>query len=123
VTIRFEIPIKTVSGLNAREHHFVRAKRVKSERRATAYRIPKAVKELRPMISIHLVRRSPRFLDRDDNLPSAMKGVRDQIACALGVNDRSHLVQWTYGQEKGEPAVLVSIDINWPRTLVTVEAG
>jgi fatty acid-binding protein DegV len=37
----------------------------------------------------------------DDNLRSALKAVRDQIAAWLGVDDRDPLVRWAYDQKRG----------------------
>ncbi len=41
--ISFTVPIQTVSALNVREHHMVKAKRVKRERRATALKFTAAI--------------------------------------------------------------------------------
>jgi hypothetical protein len=108
--ITFEVPLRTVSGMNVREHWSLRAKRVKAERRATAYRTPPSLKSLGPFLQITLTRRSPRPLD-SDNLPGSMKGVRDQLAASLGIDDRSKLVRWNYEQATGEPGVLVSVEV------------
>jgi hypothetical protein len=109
--LSFEVPIETKSASNlSGEHWSARAKRVKSQRRATAYRTPPAVKALGPLIRVTLTRRAPRELD-DDNLRGALKAVRDQLAASLGIDDRSALVRWEYAQEKGEPAVLVSVEV------------
>lgn len=37
-----------------------------------------------------------------DNLPASCKGVRDQIAKWLGVDDRSPLVTWRYAQVRAK---------------------
>lgn len=106
--LSFVIPIQTESMSNARLHWAIKAKKVQAQRRATAYRTPPEVKALGPLLVVTLTRVSPRQLD-DDNLRGALKGVRDQVASALGVDDRSRLVRWDYGQEKGEPAVRVDV--------------
>lgn len=52
---------------------------------------------------VRLTRISPGRLD-DDNLRAAIKGIRDQIAREMGVDDRDPLVRWDYdspGQERG----------------------
>jgi hypothetical protein len=108
--ISFEIPIETKSANNLREHWSARHKRIKDQRAATSYRTPREVKQLGPLLLVMLTRRAPRELD-SDNLQGALKGVRDQIAAALGVDDRTSLVRWSYAQEKGEPAVLVSVEV------------
>lgn len=107
--ISFEIPIETKSASNLREHWSARHRRTAAQRRATAYRTPPSLKSLGPLLVVTLTRVSPRQLD-DDNLRGALKGVRDQVACALGVDDRSKLVKWEYGQEKGEASVSVKVE-------------
>lgn len=108
--LSFVVPIQTESMSNARLHWAVKAKHVQAQRRATAYRTPPALKTLGPLLTVVLTRVSPRQLD-DDNLRGALKGVRDQVACALGVDDRSRLVRWDYSQEKGEPSVRIDVRV------------
>ena len=90
------IPVKTVTGLNAREHFRVRAKRVKAERAAVAQIV-------RPFFTpciVRMVRLSPALCD-DDNLQGAMKAVRDEIAKINGVDDGpTGPITWVYAQEK-----------------------
>lgn len=108
--ICFTIPIRTVSALNAREYWRARAKRVKAERSATAWMLT-AHKPPELPVTVTLTRVGPtNGLDEGDNLNSAFKGVRDQIAQWLGVDDRSALVTWKYGQRRGKDwAVEVAI--------------
>ncbi len=108
MTISFTVPIETKSASNLREHWRARHERTKTQRRATAYRTPPELKKLGPLLVVTMTRVSPRSLD-DDNLRGALKGVRDQVACALGVDDRSRLVRWEYGQERGEASVRVEV--------------
>lgn len=96
----FEVPIKAQSTANLREHWAAKYKRVDAQKRAVAVKFPR--KELHPLLNVKLVRVSPRELD-DDNLRAALKSVRDAVAIRLGVDDRSPLVAWDYGQEKGKP--------------------
>lgn len=117
----FTIPIRTRSTLNLREHWAVKAKRVKQERWAT-YWAATAIKssaltryrnrcEFGEPVTVTLVRISPRPLD-DDNLRGALKGVRDEIAKLLGIDDRDPVVRWDYGQRKGKPKEhAVEVDI------------
>jgi hypothetical protein len=90
------IPIKTVTGLNAREHWRKRHSRVKAERAATALIV-------RPFFTpciVRLVRLSPALCD-DDNLQGAMKAVRDEVAKICGVDDGpTGPITWHYAQEK-----------------------
>lgn len=102
--MEFEIPIRTVSGMNAREHWRVRAKRVKAEREATHYAIRQSANGM-PMLplKVSMTRIGPSNGLDDDNLSSSLKAVRDQIAHWLGVNDRkSDLVQYICDQERGK---------------------
>lgn len=90
------IPIKTVTGLNAREHWRVRAKRVKAERHTTA----SIVQPFWTPCIVRMVRLSPALCD-DDNLQGAMKAVRDEIAKINGVDDGpAGPITWVYAQEK-----------------------
>jgi hypothetical protein len=108
--LSFVVPIHTESMSNARLHWSVKAKKVKAQRQATAYRTPPALRALGPLLVVTLTRVSPRELD-DDNLRGALKSIRDQVASAMGVDDRSKLVRWEYGQEKGEPSVRVDVGL------------
>ena len=90
------IPIKTVTGLNAREHWRKRAARVKAERAATAL----IVKPFFTPCIVRMVRLSPALCD-DDNLQGAMKAIRDEIAKINGVDDGpTGPITWVYAQEK-----------------------
>lgn len=90
------IPIKTVTGLNAREHWRVRAKRVKAERQAAAL----VIKPFPTPCIARLVRLSPALCD-DDNLQGACKAIRDEIAKLCGVDDGpTGPITWVYAQEK-----------------------
>ena len=93
------IPIRT-RGSNAREHWTARHERVKRERRHTASML---LGQQRPGIPcvVTLTRLSSGTLDPGDNLPAALKGVRDQIAAWLGIDDRhSHQVRYEYRQRR-----------------------
>ena len=93
------VPIKTVSGMNAREHWRVKANRVKKERQATGWMLKGKPKPEIPC-SVILTRLSFGSLD-DDNLASALKGVRDEIAQWLGVDDRDRItVRYEYRQKR-----------------------
>jgi hypothetical protein len=97
-----EIPIRTVSGLNVREHWRARARRVKSERDTTAWMLRPAEKPALPCV-VTLTRIAPSGGLDDDNLPGALKGVRDQIAAWIGVDDRERqIVRYRYAQRRGK---------------------
>ena len=90
------IPIKTVPGLNAREHWRTRAARVKSERAATAL----IVKPFPVPCIVRLIRQSSATVD-DVNLQGACKAVRDEVAKICGVDDKPGSgITWVYAQEK-----------------------
>ena len=96
LTAHYFLPIKTVTGLNAREHHMTRARRVKAERAATAW----VVKPFPTPCIVRLIRMSVATVD-DDNLPGACKAIRDEIAklCGCGDSPRDPIT-WVYAQEK-----------------------
>ncbi len=102
---RFTIPLRTRSASNLREHWGSRARRTKRERSAARLICAAAP---RPPCIVTLTRLAPRRLD-DDNLASALKGVRDGIADALRVDDGDPRVVWRYAQRRGGYAVDVEI--------------
>jgi hypothetical protein len=107
-TITFTIPIQTVSAANKREHPMTRHRRVKAERLATFVAFPRRARISVPAV-VSMVRSSARELD-DDNLRSALKPIRDEIARMLQVDDRDPRVDFRYDQEKGDLGVLVEIE-------------
>lgn len=101
----FELPITAVSEANRRDHWATKARRVKLHRN-TAF----ALCPVFPLpCVVTLTRVAPRMLDDDNNVIS-MKSARDGIAQRLGVDDRSPLVVWRYGQKKGRACVVVSLE-------------
>lgn len=94
--IVYDLPIKTVTGLNAREHWWVRHKRVQAERHTTAY----IVKPFTTPATVRFTRLSSALCD-DDNLQGAMKAIRDEVAKIAGVDDGPRgPIRWEYAQEK-----------------------
>lgn len=105
----YVVPIKTVSGLNAREHWRVRAKRVKAEREAVAWALS-LTKPLRLPVTVTLTREGKRKLD-SDNLQGALKAPRDEVAKWLGADDADPRIEWRYAQTTGkEYAVLIDFE-------------
>ena len=99
------IPLRTSSGLNAREHWRARAKRVRTERLATGLVLNR---QTRPPIpcTVRLTRIAPSNGLDDDNLCGALKAVRDQVAEWLGVDDKDRAsVRYVYAQRRGPWAV------------------
>jgi hypothetical protein len=86
------VPIRTVPGLNVREHFAVRAKRVKAERTATATALYGKPKPPIPC-SVRLTRVAPSAGVDDDNLVGA---------AWLGVDDKHrNQVRYVYEQKRG----------------------
>lgn len=106
--ISFEVPVKTASTSNLREHWAAKHKRTDAQKAATRRRCPQWTAA--PMLYVRLTRVAPRALD-DDNLRGALKSVRDAIASWLRVDDRSPLVGWLYEQQKG-PTPLVRVEVD-----------
>jgi hypothetical protein len=94
--------------MNVREHWAKRAKRVRAEREATAWalssagRRPAVPAPPAPPLVVTLTRVGPSNGLDDDNLAGALKGVRDEVAKWLGVDDRDRArVRYAYEQERG----------------------
>lgn len=95
------VPIRTAPGLNVREHWRARAGRVKKERHATELLLLGRPKPPIPC-SVRLTRIAPSNGLDDDNLAGALKGVRDEVAKWLGVDDRNRVqVRYVYDQKRG----------------------
>lgn len=96
-----ELPIKTVAGLNAREHWRKRANRVRLERHSARMSLANAAFRQHLPAMVTLVRISSGKLD-DDNLQGAFKAIRDGVADAYGVPDNDPRIAWKYAQERCE---------------------
>jgi len=116
----FEVPIETPSLTNLREHPMRRSSRAKRQRRDVYYcwrvQPDRPKEELRARVKaggrvmVMLVRCAPRPLDTD-NLTSALKHVRDEVAARLDVDDADQRVDWRYGQAvRRVPVVLVHME-------------
>ena len=126
IPLAFEMPLRTATGCNNREHHFARASRVKRERAMTAghlvtqgyFRQHEIMRAL--PLRITLTRVSPRAkwlpLKRcwqscdDDAVPPALKGVRDEIANWIELDDGDERLFFHYAQDKG-PRLAVRVRI------------
>jgi hypothetical protein len=101
------IPLRTSRGLNDRECWQARQRRVKKERNAVAWALKTAKKPSIPC-SVLLTRIAPSNGLDDDGLAGALKGVRDQVAEWLGVDDRHSLqVRYRYAQRRGPWGVAI----------------
>lgn len=119
------IPMKLPSVANQRIFWATKARQVKAQRQALAFawlshadRFAWAARFAGflcgPGIEVTLTRVAPRALD-SDNLASAFKAIRDEVAAKLGVNDNDPRVTWSYGQSKGPAKVVIGI---WARASV-----
>lgn len=99
--MKVEIPIKTVSGMNAREHHMARARRVKAEREAVGWAVA-TIAPPKPPCTVTMTRLAPSNGLDGDNLQSSQKGVRDALAKWIGIDDKSPLVTWQYDQQRAK---------------------
>lgn len=124
--ISLAIPIRTTTGLNAREHWAARARRVKRERAATLRALLTFVRWYHKtdllrvlagagVASVHLERVSPREAD-SDNVVGGLKAIRDEVAAWLGIDDGDPRVVWSYSQSRGPFAVRVTIRDVTPAT-------
>ncbi len=110
------IPQRTTTGLNAREHRFERSQRVAIERGRTAVYLASVrlglhlLRASTPLV-VTLTRISPGHVPPDDdNVVGGLKGIRDEIAKWLGIDDRFHrLVRYRYQSAHGEWGVRVQI--------------
>lgn len=105
--MRFTIPICLPSLANTRLHWRRMASLKKKQKKIAALSMNDVeIPELPLLVTI--TRIGPRKLD-DDNLASACKYIRDQIATKVGVDDGSDLYTWRYEQRKGKYSVEVEI--------------
>jgi hypothetical protein len=106
--VRVEVPIRVESPnrLHA-EHPGSRARRVRRERSAVREALARFDPPPGPWV-VYLVRVAPRRLD-DDNAVASMKGVRDEVASCLRVDDGDARVRFVVGQERGPYTVRVEV--------------
>lgn len=94
------VPLRT-RGSNAREDWRARHGRVKRERESVGWLLKRAQRPAMPC-TVLLTRSAPSGGLDDDNLRSALKGARDEVADWLGVNDRYVArVRYLYAQVRG----------------------
>jgi hypothetical protein len=113
--------MRTSTGLNSREHWCTRARRVTAERFETRIRLAtaqrfragwRAHQAAGGRLRVTLTRCSPatRPMD-DDNLPGALKAVRDEVADWLGRDDGDRAAWvWQYAQRRGPWGVELLIE-------------
>jgi len=106
----FELPIRTYSESNMREHWAARAKRAKSQRETACLFARQWVDDLPPKPwRITLTRIGKRRLDTGNN-PGSMKHVQDGLCDAIGIDDGDEEHDWLYKQRKGDYSVEVRIE-------------
>lgn len=102
--INFNIPVKTVSESNLREHWTQRKKRSDTQKLATLCQMIKIKDNITFPCTVILTRIGKRKLDTD-NLPISLKHVRDEIANHLipglkpGQADGDSRICWIYQQK------------------------
>lgn len=105
-SFRFElvVPLKLINPLNRREHWIARQKRVRKEREEVGFAFDLYLSFWRPpafRYAVRLIRLGNRKWD-DDGTVAGLKGVRDEVAVHLGVDDGSDQIKFTYGWEPGK---------------------
>ena len=97
----FNIPIRTISEANNRDHWSKKARRAKGQRlMARLLTLSNLSKKLERYV-VTLTRIGKRKLDTD-NLARSMKAIRDGIADAIGVDDGDERLRWEYEQKIGK---------------------
>ena len=116
------VPIRTAPG-NPRELWQQRSSRVKKEREAVAWLLKGKQKPDIPC-SVLLTRVAPSAGLDDDNLARSLKGVRDEVAAWLGVNDRRRdIVRYRYAQTRGPWSVRIEFGEPAPGAQLVLEIG
>ncbi len=114
LTNSVSLPLRTTRGLNSREHHMARSRRVKAEHEAVTWALIQAhgrQPPFAPPLVVTLTRYSPSIGLDDDNLQGALKAVRDAIAAWLGIDDKhTAQVRYAYAQQRKSRTWAVRID-------------
>ena len=98
-SIVLSAPLRVDAWTNVRGHWKTTQKRKDREKQTTAWLLRSRVLPDLPVV-VTFTRISPRDLD-DDNLPSAFKYVRDEIARHYGTHDgTSAPITWRYHQRR-----------------------
>lgn len=109
-----ELPLKTLSLTNCRLHWRKIASIHKKQKLLVRLSLKPLLQESPLPCIVKLTRSSRGKLD-DDNLPTAFKAIRDEIADILlpglppGRADDSPLIQWVYNQKKGPIGIEIEI--------------
>lgn len=104
MSLSFLVPVKVVSGLNAREHPMARKQRVSRERNTMAGCFFEVRDQAPPLPwRVTWERLASRRFDLD-NLASSFKGLQDELAAQGGFNDGDVSYEPVYQQRKPDPA-------------------
>ena len=100
---------RTVPGMNVREHHMARARRVRAEKERVGWELKRLHQKPPLPCVVTLTRLAPSSGLDTDNLAGAMKAIRDAVADWLGVDDKdTATVRYECAQERGPWAVGIS---------------
>lgn len=102
--ICINLPIRTISEANTREHWSKVARRAKGQRTYAKLEVllrRSCLHGIAYPITITLTRIGKRRLD-SDNLQRSFKAVRDGVADGIGIDDGDSRLVWLYGQEIGK---------------------
>lgn len=133
VTLRWSLAKPLPSAANLREHWTVRHARTQEQRKAASLQLKTQGREWlahakrilgneRMRVGCILTRVAPRQLD-SDNLQSAFKAIRDEVAAQVGIDDGSPRWTWEYHQRKGPPAVEAWLEVLPPESSVAAGNG
>lgn len=110
-----DLPLKTVSEINRRDHWATKSRRHKAQQYEVNIEWKKKLGTRRIQLPcrVTFTRIGPKALD-DDNLRSACKSVRDEVARLLNSHDGfGSPVQWAYKQQpigKHEYRLLIEVE-------------
>jgi hypothetical protein len=112
--LSFDAPIRIVSEANDRSHWSVKSKRRKAQQQEMDVILLNALQGRKVALpcTVKLTRVGPKLMD-DDNWINGAKGVRDQIARRLGVDDGDPRIKFEYEQVAiGERSHNLIVEIN-----------
>jgi hypothetical protein len=107
------VPVKTVSEANARGHWAKKARRMKAHRQTVGLVVRAALHGagVSAPLTVEMTRLGPTGGLDTDNLVSSLKGVRDGVADALGIDDGDPRVTWTCHQRPSGKRGLWAVEI------------
>lgn len=119
--VTVEVPMKLPSLANLRLHWAAKAKTVKAQRAAVALALRTQGRQwlthwkgisANPAhrLGVCFTRLGPRALD-DDNLAHAFKGIRDEVAAFVGLDDGDSRFVAEYHQQRGLYGVRIRLQV------------